>query len=98
MRSHQKLTAITSVAILSLSLLTVTTQSAKAALNQVSILSGQGGAGEFTNPRGISVAPSGEVFIADPESFAIKKITTNGVISVFAKTKVRDDGWTDELQ
>lgn len=96
MRSHNKLTAITSVAILSLSLLTVTTQSAKAALNQVSILSGQGGAGEFTNPRGISVAPSGEVFIADPDNFAIKKIATNGVISVFAKTKVRDDGWTDE--
>ena len=92
MRSHHKFTAITSVAILSLSLLTVTTQSAKAALNQVSILSGQGGAGEFTNPRGISVAPSGEVFIADTDSFSIKKITKDGVISVFATTTVKVDG------
>jgi hypothetical protein len=96
MRSHHKLTAITSVAILSLSLLTVTTQSAKAASNQVSILSGQGGAGELSNPRGISVAPSGEVFIADTDNYAIKKIATNGVISVFAQAKIRDDGVTEE--
>jgi streptogramin lyase len=96
MRSHPKLTAITSVAILSLSLLTATTQSANAASNQVSTLSGQGGAGEFTNPRGISVAPSGEVFIADTDNYAIKKIATNGVISVFAQLKIRDDGNTDD--
>ena len=96
MRSHHKLTAITSAVILSVSLLTVTAESAKAASYQVSTLSGQGGAGEFSNPRGISVAPSGEVFIADTDNFAIKKIATNGVISVFAQTKIRDDGWTDE--
>ena len=96
MRSHRKFTAISTAAILSLSLLTATTQSAKAATNQVSKLSGQGGAGEFSNPRGISVAPSGEVFIADTDNYAIKKIATNGAISVFAKTKIRDDGWTDE--
>ena len=96
MRSHHKLTAITSVAILSLSLLTVTTQSAKAALNQVSILSGQGGAGEFTNPRGISVAPSGEVFIANTDGYSIKKIATDGSVSDFAKTTARLDGNTEQ--
>jgi len=96
MRSHHKFTAITSAVILSVSLLTVTAESAKAASYQVSTLSGQGGAGEFSNPRGISVAPSGEVFIADTDNFAIKKIATNGVISVFAQTKIRDDGYTDE--
>jgi hypothetical protein len=96
MRSHRKFTAIAAVAILTTSLLTVTTQSAKAASYQVSKISGQGGAGEFSNPRGISVAPSGEVFIADTDNYAIKKIATNGVISVFAKAKFRDDGWTDE--
>ena len=61
MRPHHKFTAIAAVAILTTSLLTVTTQSANAATNQVSKLSGQGGAGEFSQPRGISVAPSGEV-------------------------------------
>jgi hypothetical protein len=96
MSSHRKFTAITSAVILSLTLLTVTTESAKAASYQVSTLSGQGGAGEFSNPRGISVAPSGEVFVADTDNFAVKKIATNGVISVFAQTKVRDDGFTDE--
>ena len=96
MRSHHKFTAICTAAILALSLLTVMTESAKAASYQVSKLSGQGGAGEFSNPRGISVAPSGEVFIADTDNYAIKKIATNGVISVFAQTKIRDDGWVDE--
>ena len=79
MRSHQKFTAITSAAILALSLLAATTESAKAASYQVSTLSGQGGAGEFSHPRGISVAPSGEVFIADTDNYAIKKIETNTV-------------------
>ena len=96
MRPHHKFTAIAAVAILTTSLLTVTTQSANAASFQVSKISGQGGAGEFSQPRGISVAPSGEVFIADTDNYAIKKIATNGVISVFAKAKFRDDGWTDE--
>ena len=96
MRPHHKFTAIAAVAILTTSLLTVTTQSANAATNQVSKLSGQGGAGEFSQPRGISVAPSGEVFVADTDNYAIKKIATNGVISVFAQLKIRDDGNTDE--
>jgi streptogramin lyase len=96
MRDKGRLTAITTAVILSLSFLTATTQSAKAASNQVSILSGQARAGDFLNPRGISVAPSGEVFVADSNNFAIKKISTDGVVSVFAKTNVREDGWTDE--
>ena len=94
--SHHKFTAVFSAAFLSLSLLTVTTQSAAAATYEVSTLSGQGGAGEFNQPRGLSVAPNGEVYIADPNNFAIKKISTNGVVSVFATTTVRDDGWVDE--
>ncbi len=96
MRSHHKFTAAITTAILSVSILTVTTQSAKAATNQVSILSGQNTASEFLNPRGISVAPSGEVFVADSENYAIKKIATNGTVSMFAQTKIREDGWTDE--
>ena len=96
MRPHHKLTAITSVAILSLSLLTVTIQSAKAASNQVSTLSGQGGAGEFSSPMGVSVGPDGEVYVADMDNFAIKKIAVDGTISVFAKTAARDDTNTDE--
>ena len=96
MRSHQKLTAITSVAILSLSLLTVTTQSAKAALNEVSILSGQSGTGDFLNPRAVSVAPNGDVYVADSENYAIKKIATNGAVSVLGKTTARENGSTDE--
>jgi sugar lactone lactonase YvrE len=76
--------------------LTVTTQSANAATNQVSILSGQGGAGEFSSPQGISVGPDGEVYVADMDNFAIKKIAKNGVVSVFAKRAVREDGNADE--
>jgi hypothetical protein len=96
MRSHHKFTAAISTAILSFSLLAVTTQSAKAATNQVSISSGQGSGGDFLNPRGISVAPSGEAFIADSDNFAIKKIAANGAISLFAQLKTRIDGNTEE--
>jgi hypothetical protein len=96
MRSHRKVTAITTSVILSLSFLTATTQSAKAASYPVTKLSGQGGAGVFAGPRGISVAPSGEVFVADSDNYAIKKIATNGVISVFATTTARENGSTDE--
>jgi len=85
-----------SAVLLSLSLLTMTTQSAAAASYDVSTLSGQGGAGEFNQPRGISVAPNGEVYIADSQNYAVKKISTDGSISVFATTTVREDGWTDE--
>jgi sugar lactone lactonase YvrE len=60
------------------------TQQAQAASYEVSTLSGQGGAGEFASPSGISVAPNGEVFVADTDHFAIKKIATNGTISTFA--------------
>lgn len=96
MRSHHKFTAAITTAILSVSILTVTTQSAKAATNQVSILSGQNTASEFLNPRGISVAPNGDVFVADTDNFAIKKISTSGIVSFFAKRGERIDGYTDE--
>jgi sugar lactone lactonase YvrE len=62
----------------------------------VSTLSGQGGSGEFSHPRGISVAPNGEVFVADTGNYAIKKIATNGVVTVFGKTSPKDNGSTDE--
>ena len=96
MRSHRKFTAITTSVILSLSFLTVTTQSAKAASNQVSILSGQSGTGDFLNPRAVSVAPNGDVYVADSENYAIKKIATNGAVSVLGKTTARENGSTDE--
>lgn len=96
MRSHQKLTAAITTAILSVSLLTVTTQSAKAASYEVTTLSGQGGAGEFSSPHGLSVGPDGEVYVADLDNFAIKKIAVNGVISVFAKTAAKEDGDVSE--
>ena len=96
MRSHRKFTAITTSVILSLSFLTATTQSAKAASYPVTKLSGQGGAGDFSQPNGVSVGFGGEVYVADTDNFAIKKIAPNGVISVFAKGTVRDDTWTDE--
>ena len=95
MRPHHKFTAIAAVAILTTSLLTVTTQSANAATNQVSISSGQKGTGDFLNPRGISVAPSGEVFVADSDNFSIKKISTSGIVTLFAKGVERVDGYTD---
>jgi sugar lactone lactonase YvrE len=96
MRNHHKLTAVATTAILALSLLSVTTQSAKAASYQVSTLSGQGGAGEFSNPSGVSVGFAGEVYVADTDNYAIKKIEVNGAISVFAKTTVRDDDNTSD--
>ena len=96
MRRHHKFTAIATVAILTSSLLTFATQSANAASNQVSILSGQGGAGEFSHPRGISVAPNGEVFVADTDNYAIKKIATNGAITLFDKVPALANGNTDE--
>jgi len=96
MRSHRKFTAITTSVILSLSFLTATTQSAKAASNQVSILSGQSGTGDFLNPRAVSVAPNGDVYVADSENYAIKKIATNGAVSVLGKTTARENGSTDE--
>jgi hypothetical protein len=96
MRSHRKFTAITTSVILSLSFLTVTTQSAKAASYQVSILSGQSGTGDFLNPRAVSVAPNGDVYVADSENYAIKKIATNGAVSVLGKTTARENGSTDE--
>jgi sugar lactone lactonase YvrE len=96
MRPLHKITAIAAVAIFTTSLLTVTTQSASAASNQVSILSGQGGAGEFSNPSGVSVGFAGEVYVADTDNYAIKKIEVNGAISVFAKTTVRDDDNTSD--
>ena len=94
MRPLHKFTAIAAVAILTTSLLTVTTQSANAASNQVSILSGQGGAGEFSSPHGLSISPGGEVYVADTEHFAIKKIAANGAITTFASlnVSVRGDG------
>lgn len=96
MRPHHKFTAIATVAILATSLLTFATQSANAASNQVSTLSGQGGAGEFSTPRGISVAPNGEVFVADTDNYAIKKIATNGVITLFDKLSALANGDTQE--
>ena len=96
MRSHHKFTAAITTAILSVSLLTVTTQSAKAATNQVSILSGQNTASEFLNPRGISVAPNGDVFVADTDNFSLKKISTSGTVTLLAKRGVRVDGNTEE--
>jgi sugar lactone lactonase YvrE len=91
MRTNHKFTAIFSVALLSILLLTASTQSVKAATNQVSILSGQGGAGEFSNPSGVSVAPDGTVYVADRENFEIKRVVS-GKVSAFARTAPTADG------
>ena len=91
-----RFTAIALVVFLSVSLLTVSTQQARAASFEVSLLSGQGGAGEFAEPNGLAVGFEGEVYVADTDNFVIKKIAANGDISVFAKALVTDNGNTDD--
>ena len=49
----------------------------------VSTLSGNGGAGIFNAPTGVSVSPDGSVYVADQKNFQIKKIVGESV-SIFA--------------
>ena len=55
---------------------------ASAEVFPVSTLGGQGGAGIFSNPSGVSVAPDGIVYVADQDRFKIKKIV-GSVVSDF---------------
>ena len=47
---------------------------------------GTGGAARFSAPSGLAVSSSGEVFVADTDNHAIRKVTTAGVVSTFAGT------------
>lgn len=45
---------------------------------------GTGTAATFRSPTGVSVDTSGNVYVADSENHAIRKITSNGLVSTFA--------------
>ena len=86
MRVYKRIASSALALGLSFSLLPTGLQSA-AASTYVSLFSGQGGAGEFNNPTGVTVASDGTIYIADRGNFRIKKIVDD-VVSDFASTKV----------
>ena len=45
---------------------------------------GQGAAAQFRNPRGLVVDGQGNIFVADTDNHAIRRITPAGVVSTFA--------------
>jgi sugar lactone lactonase YvrE len=44
---------------------------------------GQGAAAQFRNPRGLAVDVQGNIFVADTDNHAIRRITTAGMVSTF---------------
>lgn len=49
-------------------------------------LDGQGQAAQFNDPRGITVGPTGDVFVADTYNNCVRKITPDGVVTTLAGT------------
>lgn len=51
--------------------------------NQTSVIyvDGAGSAARFRDPTAVAVAPDGTVYVADLNAFAVRKITTGGVVS-----------------
>ena len=47
---------------------------------------GTGSAARFSNPRGVAVDGSGNIFVADTNNHIIRKITSAGIVSTFAGT------------
>ena len=45
---------------------------------------GTGTAAQFTNPASVAVDPAGNIYVADPTAQVIRKITSTGVVSIFA--------------
>jgi DNA-binding beta-propeller fold protein YncE len=46
----------------------------------------------LSGPKGISVASTGEIYLADTESHSIRKITTDGRLELVAGTGEKGDG------
>jgi len=49
---------------------------------------GTGAAASFKNPRGLAVDSNGTIYVADYENHMIRKVTPQGVVSVFAGSTV----------
>jgi sugar lactone lactonase YvrE len=45
---------------------------------------GTGSAAQFNNPRGMALAPSGEIYLADRDNNSIRKVSVAGVVSTIA--------------
>jgi sugar lactone lactonase YvrE len=55
---------------------------------------GTGSAARFSTPRSLAVDGSGNVYVADASNYAIRKVTTAGVVTTFAGT-IGSSGSTD---
>ena len=45
---------------------------------------GTGGTARFNNPRDLTVAPNGDVYVADQNNFTIRRMTPDGMVTTFA--------------
>lgn len=52
--------------------------------SNVGTADGAGEAARFKSPHGVAVSPSGDIYVADTENCAIRKITQAGVVTTFA--------------
>ncbi len=46
---------------------------------------GSGSAARFRNPRDIAIAPAGDLYVADRNNEAVRKVTPTGVVTTFAQ-------------
>jgi sugar lactone lactonase YvrE len=56
-----------------------------------------GPAASFNNPTGIAVDASGNVYVAETPNHVIRKISSAGVVSIFAGSEIGDAGSTNGL-